>query len=196
MEHFTTSRLIARDWAQADLNAAYDIYSRDEVTRWLGEQPRRPVASLEQMQAGLDRWLERGRDQPDYGLWPLELRSSGSVVGAILLAPLPGDAGEVEIGWHLNPAHWGAGYATEGGRGVVALAFGLGQVGGVPVSPEPGHRPPRPALDRVVALTDQDNVRSQAVCRRLGMTHLGQTSEYYGETLELFELTAAAAAAA
>jgi RimJ/RimL family protein N-acetyltransferase len=35
---------------------------------------------------------------------------------------------------------------------------------------------------------DPDNVRSLAVCRRLGMTHLGQTTEFFGLTLELFEL--------
>jgi len=189
MEHFTTARLTARDWTGDDLAAAFAIYGEDEVTRWLGPQPRRPVASIEEMRAGLDRMIARGQDQPDYGLWPLEVRATGTVVGAILLSPLPGDDGEVEIGWHLNPAHWGAGYATEGGRGVIALAFGLDQVGAESVGPPAASRPARPLLDRVLAVVDQDNVRSQAVCRRLGMTHLGLTSEYYGETLELFELT-------
>jgi RimJ/RimL family protein N-acetyltransferase len=40
----------------------------------------------------------------------------------------------------------------------------------------------------VIALVDPEDARSQAVCRRVGMTHLGQTDEYYGVTLELFEL--------
>jgi len=52
-------------------------------------------------------------------------------------------------------------------------------------------RRPRPVLDRVLAVVDPDNVRSLAVCRRLGMTHRGQTTAY-GETLELFELSRAA----
>jgi len=43
-------------------------------------------------------------------------------------------------------------------------------------------------LDRVVALVDPDNVKSSAVCRRLGMTHLGQNDRYYGLNLEFFEL--------
>jgi len=43
-------------------------------------------------------------------------------------------------------------------------------------------------LANVVALVDPDNARSQAVCRRLGMTHLGHTDKYYGLALELFEL--------
>lgn len=192
MEHFTTGRLTARDWAAADLDAAFAIYGRDEVMRWLGQQPRRPVASLAQMQDTLDRWIARDREQPDYGLWPVELRATGQVVGAVLLSPLPGGAGDVEIGWHLNPQHWGAGYATEAGQGAVALAFGLDQIGPDQVGRDLAERPGRPLLDRLLAVVDPDNARSLAVCRRLGMAHLGQTDQYYGLVLELFELTRAA----
>jgi RimJ/RimL family protein N-acetyltransferase len=170
MEHFRTDRLIARDWRTADAPGAFAIYGRDEVMRWLGPQPRVAVPSVEQMRVRLDAMAERAATEPDYGLWPLELRSTGELIGAVLLQPLP--AGEqVEIGWHLNPDHWGHGYATEAAGGAVALAFGAR------------------GLDRVVAVVDPDNVRSLAVCRRVGMAHLGQTSDYFGLTLELFELT-------
>ncbi len=179
MEHFTTARLIARDWVAADLEDAFAIYGQDEVTRWLGPRPRHPVESLAQMRQVLDRRIVRGREQPDYGLWALELRATGQVVGAVLLSPLPGADPAVEIGWHLNPDFWGAGYATEAGRGVIDLAFGLD---------EPRQGQVRPTLDSVVALVDPDNLRSARVCQRLGMRHLGQTSQYYGLALELFEL--------
>jgi hypothetical protein len=52
MEHFRTTRLIARDWTDGDAQAAFDIYGRDEVMRWLGAQPRRAVR----------RWLTCGSD--------------------------------------------------------------------------------------------------------------------------------------
>jgi RimJ/RimL family protein N-acetyltransferase len=154
--------------------------------RWLGPEPRRPVASLEQMRQVLDRRIARAHEQPDYGLWAMELRATGQVAGAVLLAQLP-DA-KVEIGWHLNPDYWGAGYATEAGRGAVALAFGLDRVGQDRIGPGVADRPARPVLDRVLALVDPDNVKSQNVCRRLGMRHRGQTDHYYELTLELFEL--------
>jgi RimJ/RimL family protein N-acetyltransferase len=169
VEHFRTARLVARDWSPADAAAAFAIYGRDDVMRWLGPQPRRAVASLAEMADRIEVMAERAAGRPEFGLWPLELRSSGDVIGAALLQPLPG-SDVVEIGWHLNPDYWGHGYATEAGAGVVELGFG-----------------PR-ALDRVVAVVDPDNARSLAVCRRLGMTHLGQTCEYFGLTLELFEL--------
>jgi len=46
MDLLVTARLRLRAWAEADLPAFFDIYSRDEVTRWLGPQPRRSVADL------------------------------------------------------------------------------------------------------------------------------------------------------
>lgn len=169
MEHFRTGRLVARDWDPADATAAFAIYGRDDVMRWLGPQPRRAVASVEEMAGRIEVMAERAAARPEFGLWPLELKSSGEVIGAALLQPLPGSE-VVEIGWHLNPDYWGNGYATEAGAGAIGLAFG-----------------PR-GLDRVVAVVDPDNVRSLAVCGRLGMKHLGQTGEYFGLTLELFEL--------
>lgn len=178
MEHFITDRLVARDWTSDDAQAAFAIYGRDEVARWLGAEPRRPVESLERMSQVLERRIARAQEQPDYGLWPIELRTTGQLVGAVLLAPLPGPEQKVEIGWHLNPDYWGAGYATEAGRGVVALAFWRA----------------KPRLDSVIALVDPDNRRSRDVCGRLGMRHLGQTSEYYGLTFELFELARSEAA--
>jgi len=194
MEHFTTARLIARDWTIADLEAAFAIYGRDEVTRWLGPQPRQPVPSLAHMRQVLDRRIARSREQPDYGLWAIELRATGKVAGAVLLSPLPGDEITVEIGWHLNPDYWGAGYATEAGRGVIALASGLDRVGLDQVGPGLASRPARPVLDGVLALVDPDNIRSRQVCQRLGMRHTGQTRQYYGLTLERFELARAEAA--
>jgi RimJ/RimL family protein N-acetyltransferase len=169
VEHFRTGRLTARDWSAADAAAAYAIYGREDVMRWLGPQPRRAVASLAEMAERIEVMAERAAARPEFGLWPLELRSTGEVVGAVLLQPLPGSE-VVEIGWHLNPEHWGHGYATEAARGAVTLAFGARD------------------LDRVVAVVEPDNVRSLAVCDRLSMVHLGRTSEYFGLTLELFEL--------
>jgi RimJ/RimL family protein N-acetyltransferase len=174
MRRFVTARLIARDWTVQDAESAFAIYGNDKVTRWLGPQPRSPVSSLDEMRERLERWIARDAEQPDFGLWALELRISGALVGAVVLRPLPD--GEVEVGWHLNPDHWGHGYATEAGQGAIDLAFG------------------RYGLSEVRALVDPGNRRSLAVCRRLGMVHLGRTDRYFGLSLELFFLRHAAGA--
>ena len=62
--------------------------------------------------------------------------------------------GDTEIGWRLDPAYWGQGYATEAGW--AWLDHGFGALG----------------LDRIISVTDEPNVRSLAVMRRLGLTFL------------------------
>jgi RimJ/RimL family protein N-acetyltransferase len=57
----------------------------------------------------------------------------------------------VEVGWALDPAVWGRGYATEGGAAALAHAFG--ELG----------------VDRVVSIVHPENAASIAVMERLGI---------------------------
>ncbi len=59
----------------------------------------------------------------------------------------------MDIGWRLTRSAWSHGYATE--AALACLAFGFEALG----------------LPEVVASTTVDNVRSQAVMHRIGMTH-------------------------
>jgi RimJ/RimL family protein N-acetyltransferase len=43
-------------------------------------------------------------------------------------------------------------------------------------------------VDEVLAVVRPENQRSLAVCRRLGMEHVGSTSRYYRTELELFRI--------
>ena len=45
-------------------------------------------------------------------------------------------------------------------------------------------------LEEVFAVVYAGNDASMAVCRRIGMTHLGPTSKYYDTELELFRIAA------
>jgi RimJ/RimL family protein N-acetyltransferase len=149
-----------RRWVDGDVDAFYDIYSRWEVMRHLGAHPRRVVADRDEALARLARWRER-EDGPR-GFWAIEV--DGVPVGTVLLLPLE-DSGEVEIGWHLHPAHHGRGLATRAAREL------LSRTGG-----------------RVLALTDPDNLASQAVALRLGMTDEGLTDRWYGLTARRFAI--------
>jgi len=61
-----------RHWEESDLQAFYDLYSRDDVMRWLGSHPRRIVASLDEARERLARWRARERDfDPPLGLWAI-----------------------------------------------------------------------------------------------------------------------------
>ena len=103
--------------------------------------------------AAIDKWsahiAERG-----WGFWAVELKQTKEFVGFVgLQVPAEGHPFLpcVEIGWRLGAKHWGYGYATEGARGALRVAF--------------------EALDlaEVIATTALDNSRSRAVMERLNM---------------------------
>jgi len=158
---FATERLVVRAWTagERDLARIFDIYSRPEVTRWLGNPA--PLETLEQAAAAQQRW---GSDEYR-GVWAIE--AGGQVVGSVLVKNLP-SSDETEVGWHLHPDSWGHGYATEAARGAIEYAFANG-------------------LDEIFAVVRPDNDRSLAVCRRLGMTPLGRTTRWYDLELEAFQ---------
>lgn len=167
---FATERLDMRPWTHTedDLRRIYDIYSRWEVAQWLGAHPR-VVESLDQASAAVDRWA--ARTSGAFGLWAVVVRDTGVVAGTVLLVPLPDAPDEIEVGWHFHPDSWGHGYATEAARGAIARGFAAG-------------------LSEIFAVVRPDNVRSLAVCRRLGMTPLGRTTRWYDTDLEAFRLPA------
>lgn len=144
-----TERLLLRGWRDADLDDWAAMNADPQVREFFPDllSRERSAESMARFQADLVR---RG-----YGWWALEVRATGEFVGMTGLDPV--DEGlpftGVEIGWRLARSGWGHGYATEAARAV--LAYGFDTLG----------------LPEVVAETTATNLRSQAVMRRLGMTH-------------------------
>jgi RimJ/RimL family protein N-acetyltransferase len=102
--------------------------------------------SLRQSERFAAHWDEHG-----YGLWAVEERESGRFVGRIGLSHHRLWPQDVETGWALDPAVWGRGYATEGGRAALDYAFRtLGR-------------------ERVVSIVHPENAASIAVMTRLGI---------------------------
>lgn len=171
MELLRTDRLLLRRWDESDLAAFYDLYSREDVVRWLGTHPRQPLATAAEARERLGRWHEHERGlSPPLGLWAVVPYLAGAVpgrpVGTLLLLPLSDDDGPtglVEVGWHLHPRYQGQGFATEAARAVLALA---GKAG----------------IGQVVAITDLDNAASQRVAARLDMVDEGVTERWFGLT--------------
>jgi len=167
MELLRTPRLLLRRWEEPDLPAYFDLYSLEDVMRWLGPHPRRALATLDEARERMGRWHDRERAlDPPLGLWaivPLLSRiGPRQPVGTIPLVPLvdaSGPTGLIEIGWHLHPRYQGQGLATEAAGAILAAA-------------------PQAGIDQVLALTDLDNTPSQAVAARLGMRDEGTTDRW------------------
>ena len=112
-----TERLIAREWSEADAEAAFEMYGDIEVMRGLSGIVE---ADLESQGANLRKAIAAYRERPrGTGYWALVRKEDGRIVGASLVKPIPGDEEKIEIGWHLAKAHWGKGYATEAARAIL-----------------------------------------------------------------------------
>jgi RimJ/RimL family protein N-acetyltransferase len=162
-----TPRLRLRPWTTCrdDLGRLTDLYSRVEVTRWLGGTPSVTPVEL------VARWTAVHAADERFGVWAVEVAAAGRVAGTVLLKPLPRGVGEVEVGWHLHPDSWGHGYATEAGRAVIDRGFAAG-------------------LPEVYAVVRPGNTASVAVCTRLGMQPLGRMRRWYDVELDAFRLMA------
>lgn len=106
----------------------------------------------------LARRIADGIEQCGWGLWALEVPGVAEFGGFVGLKQAPAGVPFgpcIEIGWRLDAALWGRGYATEAAR--LALDHGFAVLG----------------LGEIVSFTATVNTRSQAVMRRLGMTAAG-----------------------
>lgn len=143
-----TDRLIMRRWREEDREPFARMGQDTRVMEYFPALMSRSESDALADRA--DGWF----DLLGFGLWALELRSTGQFIGFTGLAPLPDDilgAGRIEIGWRLAAEHWHQGLATEAASAALDLGFG------------------RFALPRVESITAQTNARSQAVMLRLGM---------------------------
>ena len=150
MPAIRTERLVLRRWLQRDREPFAAMNADPEVMAHFPAPLTR-----EESDALVDR-IEAGFAEHGFGLWALEVRSTGAFIGFTGLAVPSFEAAftpAVEIGWRLQRSAWGQGYATEAARAALAVAFD--QTG----------------MREVVSFTSTVNDRSQAVMRRLGMTH-------------------------
>ena len=149
-----TERLVLRQWREGDWVGLHRTYGDPEVMSWIGAAP----ADLASTAAAVGRmsmhWLLLG-----YGMFAVEERTSGEIVGRVGLMqhpdwPLAGP--KIEVGWTLQRSAWGRGYATEGAR--ASLAFGFDVLD----------------LPQIFSMTRPDNARSRAVMERCGLTQRGE----------------------
>jgi len=174
VEVLETERLRLEPWAPVHAGLIMRLSALPEVMRYIGTGETWTAARAEESHArALVHWRTHG-----FGWRLARTRESGEVVGLVALnfagEGLEGIApDDHEIGWWLDPAFQGRGYATEGARALQAQAFGaLG-------------------ARRVVARVAVANVASIAVARRLGLEPAGEFPGRFGEPTVVLAQTAA-----
>lgn len=146
-----TGRLLLREFRGGDLDAYADMQADPEVMRYIGEgrtltrnDSWRSIAGM------LGHWQLLG-----YGMWALEDKESGTLVGRAGFIDPPGWPG-FELGWLLGRPYWGLGFATEAASRCLRFAF------------EELRR------DAVISLIRPANAPSIRVAERLGMRNTGE----------------------
>jgi len=144
-----TARLTLRPASAADLDATWRFRQLAEVTRWMTSSP----TSRED--------YRRKFEDPERLAKTLVIELDGEVIGDLMLAiedawaqsevATQAQGVQAELGWCLDPAHQGRGYASEAVAALMRLCFeDLG-------------------LRRVTANCFADNEQSWRLMERLGM---------------------------
>ncbi|MFD5463496.1 GNAT family N-acetyltransferase [Kitasatospora sp. NPDC127059] len=148
-----TERLVLRPFTDADADALHALDDDPEVMRFInGGEPTSPETVRAKV---LPRLLH---DYPCFGtrgFWAAEETATGTFLGWFEFRPLDEHSpAVVELGYRLNQASWGRGYATEGSRALIRKGF-----------TELG-------VERVTANTMAVNSRSRRVMEKSGLSFL------------------------
>lgn len=169
METLETARLILRPRDMGDFDACLAMDGDPEVIRYVGP----PWSNETEHQDFLRRRIQEPCP-PGLGYWSIFAREDPArFLGWVMLYPCSVAGAEVEIGWRLNRAAWGHGYATEAAAPILALGFARG------------------GMASVVADIHPDNHASMRVAEKIGLVFTGMV-DYHGEPARRFSITRAA----
>jgi len=154
---FTSERLGFRDWAETDLDAFAAMNADADVMEFFPKTLTRE-GSLKLMQR-----LSRQFAKKSYTYFAVDILEDGQFIGFIGLNDQTYEADFtpcVDIGWRLNKAVWGKGYATEGAKRCLEYAFEtLG-------------------LEKIYAIASAINIKSIHVMEKIGMQRKAKTFEH------------------
>ena len=144
-----TARLRLRPFTRGDVDAVTAYRSREDVTRFLFDEPMSRQACAEAVQArvGQTSWTEEG----DRIFLAVERADDAAMIGEVLLLLRSVESRQAELGYTFNPDYFGRGYATEAARAMLRLGFEAG------------------GMHRIFARCHAGNEASRRVMARLGM---------------------------
>src|SRR5215217_5494879 len=117
-----TDRLVLRRFTAADLDNLVELDSDPDVMRYI--TGGRPTPREQVRDEVLPAFLAYYERFAGYGFWAAVDKASGQFLGWFHLRPPEGASpDEPELGYRLRRSAWGKGYATEGSRALVRMAF-------------------------------------------------------------------------
>jgi ribosomal-protein-alanine N-acetyltransferase len=170
MPEVQTERLRLRPFTSKDGDEHYRIVSDPEFRRHFPAQfsPASRDSSLVAIGRSIEHFYQRG-----FGYWAMELKEEARMVGYCGLRYVAPEK-EIELLYGIERAYWGRGLTTEAAR--ASLRFGFEEM----------------KFERIMAVTDPENLRSRRVMEKCGMKYEKDTiyieahSVYYAINREDF----------
>ncbi len=152
-----TERLILRGWRADDFVPLRDMKKSPEMMRFITGEPMSEEDSWTKFLRAVGHWKIMG-----FGYWVVEERESGRTIGEVGFGDFkrsiePSLKGEPEIGWLLDVAVQGKGYASE--AALAAVKWGDENFSG----------------KRMSCIVDPDHVASIRIAKKCGFQKTGVT---------------------
>lgn len=148
MAEIKTTRLLLRHWKNEDLEAFAKMNADPRVMEYF------PSVLSRQESDDLAKRIIQRFEENGWGFWAVAVTGVADFIGFVGLNQPDFEAPfmpAVEIGWRIAYDFWGKGYATE--AATAALEYGFETLN----------------LDKIVAFTAEDNMRSRQVMEKIGM---------------------------
>ena len=144
-----TKRLLLRLQVVADLDDLFALYCDPEITKYIPDAPRNQKETREELE-----WFLNGHPKhPELGLWATIHKATGKFIGRCGLLPwIIEGRQEVEVAYTIARKYWGQGLGTEVAQAI--LDYGFEEL----------------KLSRLICLIDPQNIASQKVAEKIGMT--------------------------
>lgn len=164
-----TDRLLLRCWREADLAEVTRLFAQPEFWRYPFGGPLDAAAAERFVAANTAHW-----DRHGYGRYAVVLPGTGRLIGYVglqLASWFPQMSDEVEIGWRLDSAEWGKGYATEGALRTLQQGFEL------------------LGAEQIIAVWEPANAASGRITDKLGMSLVAETTDPRGLAICVMRIT-------
>ncbi len=150
-EKIETKRLILRKPVVDDSEEIFETYATDlDVVKYLAWKPH---LSIDETKSFIEERVHEWSDQKRFS-WIITTKQNGKVIGMIS-CKFPHDF-RASISFVINKKNWGKGYATEATKAIIRNLLEL------------------ECVYRVEAFCDIENLGSEKVIKKLGMTFEGR----------------------
>ena len=143
-----TDRLILRYQEKSDIKYLVDLWMAQDITKYCGG-PRDKAYLIDEFRGSAEdpRKLE-------YDLWPVELKSTRTLIGHAGFIPKQIKGKEyIELNYYIEKSKWRKGYGKEIANALLNYAFN------------------EKKLDKVIAIIDPQNGASKALAKVIGMKY-------------------------